>query len=91
MCKIALWTVLLAGLCPSAASAQENLPSATFNVSGTAIFGYCVYNNRLFSLGAKFCAQKGITEECQRTGEESAHWVSQADPACDAHPSTSPQ
>ena len=67
MHRVVICTALLAVLYPAVVSADD-APSATFNISGTSIEGFCVYNNKLFSIGAKFCTQKSISEECQRIG-----------------------
>jgi hypothetical protein len=90
------FTVLLITMClPFAlmpAFAQTPVVSPPWAISSDDLREYCLFNDKLYSVGAFICAAKGIGLTCDR-GETAGRpaWKLTASPECESNQSVTPQ
>ena len=88
---ISHFTFLLFALAPAAAQVPSvvNPPRA---IGPDDLREYCLFNDKLYSVGSFICAAKGVGLTCDR-GETAGRpaWKLSSSPECEPNPSLTPQ
>jgi hypothetical protein len=72
---------------PGAVSAQATNYKG---IGGDDLKRYCVYNDKLYSVGAGFCSERNVSISCE-SGSQGTAWKSSTDTRCELNPSKTPE
>ena len=104
MRRLALILTVLGLAIPLVTTAQEQKPSGAprdgrgydgrgyRGLSAEDLNAYCLWNGRLFSIGASFCYRADSSTTCTERASKRPQWVNNNnDKLCEKNPSTTPQ
>jgi Protein of unknown function (DUF1496) len=76
----------------ASAQAQPFSTTPPRNVANEEFKEYCVFNDRLYSVGAFICVARRVSLQCERPDKDGrASWKSVASPDCELNQSLTPQ
>jgi Protein of unknown function (DUF1496) len=76
----------------ASAQAQPFSTTPPRNVANEEFKEYCVFNDRLYSVGAFICVARRVSLQCERPDKGGrASWKSVASPDCELNQSLTPQ
>jgi hypothetical protein len=79
-------------LVPACVQAQPLAVNPTKSIADDDLKEYCIFNDRLYSVGAFICAAKRLSLQCERPDKGGrASWKSVASPDCEPNQSLTPQ
>jgi hypothetical protein len=79
-------------LVPARAQVPPLVVNPLKDIAADDLKEYCVFNDRLYSVGAFFCVAKRLSLQCERPDKGGrASWKSVASPDCEPNQSLTPQ
>ncbi len=77
---------------PASAQVPAIVVNPARNIAAEELKEYCIFNDRLYSVGAFFCAAKRLSLQCERPDKSGrASWKSVMSVDCEPNQSLTPQ